>query len=333
MNGVKILGVGSYAPERIVTNEDFTRIIETSDEWITTRTGMKKRHISQGEPTWFMGTRAVQAAIENAGIDSKDIGLIISTSITADFYAPSMSCIIQREIGAIDAMTIDVNCACAGFVYGFDMARRYLITDDSLKYAVVVANENLSKLTDYSDRSTCVLFGDGAAACILELSKDTLYSSFLGADGTGASYLFTRSIPSKNAFMPEKKLEFPDGFPESNSHYIYQNGKEVYKFAIKALPNAINKALEKTDLAINDIDLIIPHQANTRIIETAAQRLGISMDKMYLNIEEYGNTSSASIPLALDEAWKTGRIKKGDNICLVGFGAGLTYAAVIFEVK
>ena len=331
MKGIKILGTGMYVPDKIVSNDDFAQIIETSDEWIYTRTGMKERHLSQGEPTWYMGTKAVQAAIEKAGIDASEIGLIISTSATVDFYTPSMSCIIQREIGAIGSMAIDVNCACAGFVYGFDMARRYLVTDEKIKYAVVVANENLTKITDYSDRSTCILFGDGAAACIIKLEDNSFYSSFLGADGTGACRLFARSIQPDNAFMPENKKDYPDGFPEGNGHYLYQDGKEVYKFAIKALPFAVENALKGTGLGIEDIDLIIPHQANIRIIETAAQRFGVSMDKMYINLEKYGNTSSASIPLALDEAIKAGRIKDGDKVCLVGFGAGLTYGAVIFE--
>ena len=331
LQGIKIVSTGMYAPEKIVTNDDFAKIIETSDEWIKSRTGMSERHLSEGQPTWYMGTKAVKNAIEKAGIDVSEIGLIISTSATPDYYTPSMACIIQREIGAIGCLAIDVNCACAGFVYGFDMARRYLATDENIKYAVVVANENLTKLTDYSDRSTCVLFGDGAAACILELSTDSLYTSFLGADGNGAKSLFARSIPPANGFMPENRQEYPDGLPEGNGHYLYQDGKEVYKFAIKALPNCVNKAAEKIGLNINDIDVIVPHQANIRIIETAVEKLGLPMSRFFVNLEKYGNTSSASIPIALNEALDSGRIKRGDTVCLVGFGAGLTYGAVIFE--
>lgn len=331
MFGIKIMGTGSYLPKKIVSNGDFTAIIETSDEWIKTRTGMSERHLSQGEPTWYMGAEAVKDAIKNAGINAGDIGLIISSTVTSDFYTPSMACLIQREIGAIDSMAIDINCACAGFVYGIDMARRYLVTDETIKYAVVVANENLSKITDYTDRSTCVLFGDGAAACIVELSKTNLYTSSLGADGSGAKYLAARSIPAANAFMPEIRDEYPDGMPEGNSHYLFQDGKEVYKFAIKALPRAVNAAADKIGLNINDLDLIIPHQANIRIIETAVQKLGLPIEKFFVNLEKYGNTSSASIPIALDEAIKVNKIHRGDKICLVGFGAGLTYGAVIFE--
>lgn len=330
MPGIRILGTGSYQPQKKVVNEDFTSFIETSDEWITTRTGMKERFVSNGEPTWFMGSQAAKEAIASAGISPEDIGIIIDTSVSPDYYTPSMSCMIQRETGAVNAMTIDVNCACAGCVYAIDMAKRYLQTDENIKYALVVANENLTKITDYTDRSTCVLFGDGAAAVVIERADDGLYSSYLGADGNGAKYLFARSIPPANAFMTgEGRVD--DGFPESNSHYLYQDGREVYKFATKALPNALTKAAEKIGFDLNELDVIIPHQANVRIIETAAKNLGISMDKFFVNLDKHANTSSASIPIALDEALKAGKIKKGDKVGLVGFGAGLTFGAIIFE--
>ncbi len=330
MPGIRILGTGSYQPQKKVVNEDFTSFIETSDEWITTRTGMKERFVSNGEPTWFMGSQAAKEAIASAGISPEDIGIIIDTSVSPDYYTPSMSCMVQREIGAVNAMTIDVNCACAGCVYAIDMAKRYLQTDENMKYALVVANENLTKITDYTDRSTCVLFGDGAAAVVIERADDGLYSSYLGADGNGAKYLFARSIPPANAFMTgEGRVD--DGFPESNSHYLYQDGREVYKFATKALPNALTKAAEKIDFDLNELDVIIPHQANVRIIETAAKNLGVSMEKFFVNLDKHANTSSASIPIALDEALKAGKIKKGDKVGLVGFGAGLTFGAIIFE--
>lgn len=330
MKGIKILGTGIYAPEKVVTNDDFTEIVETSDEWIYTRTGMKRRHLSQGEPTWFMATEACKNAIESAGISSEEIDMIISSSVTPDFFTPSASCILQRELGIKECITFDINAACSGFVYGLDMARRYLATGD-VRNILVVGAENLTKITDYTDRGSCVLFGDGAGACVV-CASDTLFASHLGAQGSGAKYMIARNLSPANAFMPELPINYEDGLPQSEGHYLFMDGKEVYKFAIKALPKAVNKALEKTDLSIDDIDLIIPHQANIRIIETAAQRLGVSMDKMFVNIEEYGNTSSASVPLALDEAMKTKKIKKGDKVCLVGFGAGLTYGAVIFEV-
>jgi len=312
-----------------VENDDFAKIVETSDEWIYTRTGMKKRHLSQGEPTWFMASEAAKKAIEAAGISANEIDLIVHSSVTPDYFTPSVACMLQRELGINECIAFDINAACSGFVYGMDAARRYLATGD-VKNALIVGAENLSKITDYTDRGSCILFGDGAGACVITAS-DALYSSHMGADGAGAKFMVSRSYPPANAFMPENPVKHDDGIPESNSHYLYMDGKEVYKFAIKALPLAVNKALEKTDLTIEDISVIIPHQANIRIIETAAQRLGVTMDKMMVNIEEYGNTSSASIILAFDEAIRDGRIKRGDKVCLVGFGAGLTYGAVIFE--
>ncbi len=330
MLGIKILGTGRYDPARKVVNQDFTAIVDTSDEWIVSRTGMKERFVSDGEPTWYMGTKAALKAIETAGISPEDIGVIIDTTISPDYYTPSMSCMVQREIGAVNAMTIDVNCACAGCVYGIDMAKRYLQSDEGIKYALVVANENLTKFTDYSDRSTCVLFGDGAAAVVMERRDNALYSSHLGADGTGAKYLFARSIPPANAFM-KGSVKIDDEFPESNSHYLFQDGKAVYRFATKTLPMALRAAAEKIGIDPGELDVIIPHQANARIIETAAKNLGIPMDKFFVNVDRHANTSSASIPIAIDEAVRSGRMKRGDKVGLVGFGAGLTYGSIIFE--
>lgn len=331
MKGIKILGTGSYIPPRDVVNEEFTKIIETSDEWITTRTGIKSRHLSQGEPTWYMGAFAAKEAIKVAGISGEDIGLILTASVTADFSTPSLSCIIQREIGAIGCMAIDVNCACAGFVYALDMARRYLITEEEIKYVLVIGAENLSKLADYSDRSGCILYGDGAAAVVVERAEERLYSSHLGANGNGGCHMVGRLSPPDNAFMPEERVKIPDGMPESNGIYLFMNGKEVYKFAIKALPDAVNAAAAKISFDVQTLDKVIPHQANIRIIQTAAQNLGLPIEKFFINIDRFGNTSSASIPLALDEAVRTGAIKRGDKVALAGFGAGLTYGAIIFE--
>ena len=329
MKGIKILGIGKYAPEKIVTNDDFTKILDTSDEWITTRTGMKERRFSQGEPTWFMATKAAKQALEHAGISPSEIGIIITSSVTPDFSCPTMSCMVQREIGAIGSMTIDINCACAGFVYALDMAKQYLSGGD-IKYALVIGAENLTKITDFEDRSTCILFGDGAAACVVEAS-DNFYTSFLGADGNGAGKIVSRLCEPQNIFMDENKKSYDDKLPETNQQFMYMDGKEVYKFATKILPEAVNKALAKTELTVEGIDIFIPHQANIRIIETAAKNLGVSLDKFMVNIQKYGNTSSASIPLALSEAFSEGKIKHGDKVCLVGFGAGLTYGALIFE--
>ena len=259
-----------------------------------------------------------------------DIGLIIATTVTADYYTPSLACLIQREIGAQGCMAMDVNCACSGFVYGFDMAKRYLQTQDDLKYVLLVASEELSKFVDYTDRTTCVLFGDGAAAFVLEKKENSLYSSFLGADGDGAQFLAARGLRSENAFRKNSE-EFDMAMPQTKEHFLYQNGKEVYKFAVKALPEAVEKACEKISMQPKELDAIVPHQANIRIIETAAKNLDVEMDKFPMYIAQYGNTSSAAIPIAFCEAVGEGKIKRGDKVCLVGFGGGLTYGAAIFE--
>ena len=331
--GIHILGTGSYTPAFQVTNADMAKIVETNDEWIRTRTGIQSRHIADGEPTWYMGAQAASHAIEMAGIDPKDIGLIIDTTITPDFSTPSVSCLVQREIGAVQAACFDLNAACSGFVYGMETAHCFLKTNREMKYALVVANENLTRITNYSDRSSCILFGDGAAAAIVEYQEDRLYSSYLSADGTGAKFLYARTATPDNPFC-KRKAEYDDGIepgPEGWEHTMRQDGREVYKFAIKAMANSAQKAAEKIGFDLQQLDQIVPHQANIRIIETAMKSLKMPMEKVVVNIDQHGNTSSASIPIALDEAVRSGKIQRGDKICLVGFGAGLTTAAIITE--
>ena len=328
--GINVKGIGKYVPEMVATNEDFMKIIDTSDEWITQRTGIKTRHITNGEPTYYLGAMAAKEAIKDAGIEPGDIDLIIATTVTPDFFTPSLSCLIQREIGAIGSMAMDVNCACAGFVYGVDMARRYLYADDDVKTVLLVASEELSKFVDYTDRSSCILFGDGAAAFVLEKKEGAIYSGYMGADGEGAKYLVSRALKAENAFRVNKE-EFDMAMPETRDYFFAQDGKEVYKFATKALPNAAAKACEKLGITADELDAIVPHQANVRIIGTAAKNLGVSMDKFMVYIDRYGNTSSASIPIAFYDAVKEGKINRGDKVCLVGFGGGLTYGGVVFE--
>lgn len=330
MKGIRVNGTGLYVPKTVATNEDFTKIIETNDEWITTRTGIKKRHISNGEPAWYLGAQAAKQAIENAAVSVEDISVIIFTTITSDFQTPSVACIVQRELGIpTSCMAFDLNAACSGFVYAVETARALLCANNSDKYALVVSSECLSKFVDYTDRSSCILFGDGAAAAVVSLA-DTMYASHIGADGTGAGYLFARSYENKCPFN-DGTNSVDDKMPPSNEHFLAQDGHEVYKFAVKAMPNAVFSACQKADINVSDIDLVIPHQANIRIIKAATKTLGLSEDKVFVNIENYGNTSSATVPIALHEAISQGRLKRGDKVCLVGFGAGLTYGAVIFE--
>lgn len=326
--GVNILGMGSYLPEQVLTNDDFKKFVDTNDEWIRTRTGIHSRHMAGWEPTWYMGKIAAQRAIENSGVDPKDIGLVICSTITSDFLTPSIASLLQYELGIENAAAFDLNAACSGFVYMLDTAHRYLSTDDELKYVLIVSAEALSRFLDYKDRGTCILFGDGASAAVIEKS-DKMYSAFLGSDGSGARKLFARSLEA----APEVKIdvEFDGEFPEKPMHQLYQDGKEVYKFAVKALPRAFNNAAAKIGVTVDDIDLFVPHQANVRIIETAAKNLGVGIDKFAVTLDHHGNTSSASIPLALCEYIEKGAVQRGQKLALVGFGAGLSYGSVIIE--
>lgn len=326
--GISILGMGSYVPDQKLTNDDFARFIETNDEWIRTRTGIVSRPMAGWEPTWYMGKQASLKAIAAAGIDPAEIGLVISCTVTSDFLTPSMASVIQHETGAVNAAAFDLNAACSGFVYAVDTARRFLDTDDSMKYVLVVANEALSRFVDFTDRTTCILFGDGAAAAVIERS-DKLYSAALGSDGSGAAHLCARSLE----IAPEVRLEsdFDDGFPETKLNKIVQNGKEVYKFAVQALPKSFELAASKINVTKDEIDWFVPHQANIRIIETAAKKLGVPMEKFIVTLDHFGNTSSASIPLALCEGIEKGMIKRGQKLALIGFGAGLTYGGIIIE--
>lgn len=325
--GISILGMGSYVPEQTLTNDDFKKFIETDDEWIRTRTGIASRHMAGWEPAWYMGKQAALKAIERSGISTDEIGLIITSTITHDFLTPSMASIIQYEIGA-QCMAFDLGAACSGFVYALEATHSFLAGNPSIKYVLIVASEALSRFLDWEDRSTCILFGDGAAAAVVGRS-DKLYASYLNSDGSGARKLFARSLN----VAPQVKLDsdFDDEFPEKPLHQLYQDGKAVYKFATAALPEAFARAAEKTDITQDDIDYFIPHQANVRIIETAAKKLGVSMDKFIVKLDHFGNTSSASIPLALNEAIEEGTIKRGMKLALIGFGAGLTYGGVILE--
>jgi len=330
LKGIKIVATGKYLPRNIVSNNDFSEIVETSDEWISQRTGMKNRHLTSGEPTWLMGALAAKDALASGGIDPKEIDLILMTSVTADYMTPSAACIIQANIGAQNAICMDVNAACSGFVYALDMARRYLNFED-IRRVLIVSSETLSKITDYTDRASCVLFGDAAGACVVE-AADSMFSSDLGADGTKAQLLYCKNpLKMNNPFMKPELVPEYEEIIHAETDYLYMDGREVYKFAIKAMPKAIEAACQKAGIQVQDIDLIIPHQANIRIVETAAKTLGVPMEKMYVNLEKYGNTSSACIPMCLDEISRNGLLKRGQTVAVVGFGAGVTYAAAVFK--
>lgn len=329
MTGICVAGTGKYAPPLTVDNEGFAGFVETSDEWITTRTGIKKRHFSEGEPTWLMGAKAARAAFADAGIDGSEIDLVLGTTVTPDFFFPSLSALVAKELGLSHVAAIDINCACAGFVTAVDMARRYLATGD-VNTVLIVSAENLSKLVDFTERGTCVLFGDGAGAAVIRRG-DGVFASYLSSQPSGAAGVFARGIPAGNVFSKSVNPQEHDGFPDASAHFTTMDGREVYKFTMRAIPEAVAKACERAGIAPAELDWIVPHQANLRIVETAASKMGLPLEKFYMNIEEYGNTSSASIPICLAEMREKGLLTRGQKICVVGFGAGLVYAGAVFE--
>ena len=324
----KISGTGSYLPEKVLTNDDLSKMVDTSDEWIFQRVGIKERHIAaKNEVTSDLAANAAQAALNNAGIDSNDIDLIITATVTHDKLFPATATQVQRKINAKNAAAIDVNAACSGFIYGLTIADQF-IKSGFYRNILVIGVEILSRFINWQDRNTCVLFGDGAGAVVLSANHSDngagLKYAELGADGfTPPEWL---ELPAGGSAMPASKETV-----EQNLHFAVMNGKEIYKFGVKIVPQTINRLLAKNGYTIENIDLIIPHQANVRIVEAAAKRLSIPKEKFFMNIDKYANTSAASIPIALDEAVQQKRIKRGDKIILIGFGGGLTWGAVLYE--
>ncbi|MFP7295781.1 beta-ketoacyl-ACP synthase III [Neobacillus niacini] len=300
-----IVGIGRYLPEKIVTNADLEKIMDTSDEWIRTRTGIEERRIADDSiNTSDMGFAAAQKAIEDAGITPLDIDLILVATVTPDQPFPSVACMLQERLGAKKAAAMDVSAACAGFMYGIVTGKQF-VEAGVYKHVLVVGVEKLSKITDWNDRNTAVLFGDGAGAVIVgEVSEGRGILSFeLGADGTGAKHLY-------------------------QDEYIIMNGREVFKFAVRQMGESCINVLEKAGLTKEDVDFLIPHQANIRIMEASRQRLELPVEKMSKTVHKYGNTSAASIPISIVEEIEAGKIKEDDLIVMVGFGGGLTWGAI-----
>lgn len=321
---VKILGTGSSVPERIITNFDLEKMVDTSDEWITTRTGIKERRIAQEEEsTSTFALLAAQRALQAAQVSPEELDLIIVATVTPDMLFPATACLLQRELKARKAASFDLEAGCTGFVYALSLAEKYLQGGEGEK-ALVVGAETLSKILDWEDRSTCVLFGDGAGAAVLGLSEEEgIIATYLGSDGGGAHLL---ELPAGCSRMPAS-LDTVN----SRLHYIKMNGNEVFKFAVKIMEEASLEVIKRGQVEIDEVSLFIPHQANIRIINSAAKRLGIPEEKVFVNVHKYGNTSSASVPLALDEAYREGKIKRSDLVLLVGFGAGLTWGSALIR--
>ena len=320
----RILGTGSFAPPRVVTNDDLAKIVETSDEWIRSRTGIVQRRISEGLGTTDMAAQAAKKAIENSGIQPEDIDIIITATTTADYCFPSTACEVQKAIGAVNAVGYDISAACSGFIFALNTAHAF-IKSGIYQTGLIIGADNLSKAVDWTDRSTCVLFGDGAGAAVVQGAEDDqgrgVIWTEMGSDGRKSSVLQCQSR-TMGTFLTGT-------VPKVG--YITMEGQEVFKFAVKKVPECVRKLLSESDTDIEEVKYLILHQANYRICESIAKRLNISMDKIPMNIEQYGNTSAATIPILLDELNREEKLEKGDKLVFAGFGAGLTWGAVLLE--
>lgn len=323
MGEAYIRGTGRYVPENLVTNFDLAEIVDTSDEWITTRTGIRERHISTGENTSHIAYHAAENALKDAGITADELDLIILATVTPDMFTPATACILQSMLGAKKAAAFDINAACSGFIYGMDVAVQF-VRNGVYKNVLVVGSETLSKIVNWQDRSTCVLFGDGAGAAVISSSGQRGIGSIItGSDGTKGGVLRCTAVAVNNPFNKEQC--------EAEESYVVMEGREVFRFATTVIVESIEEILKRENLRIEDIKYFVPHQANLRIIDYASKKLGVDISKFYVNLERYGNTSSASIPIALDEMNKNGLLSKDDKIIIVGFGGGLTYGAALLQ--
>lgn len=322
-----ILGTGSYAPERVLTNDDLAHMVETSDEWIRTRTGIRERRVAApGETTSDMGVHAAYRALKDAGLTAGNIDLLVVATMTPDTPMPACACLLQQKLGLpTSAACFDLNAACSGFVYALDTACA-MIESGRYQKALVVGVEKLSAVLDWQDRTTCVLFGDGAGAAVIGASEEPgrgLLGTRLGTLGDGADLLYISHGGSESPSTPASIA--------NRDHCIRMKGKEIFKLAVRAMDEAARDILEQHQIRADQISLVIPHQANLRIIESISQYLGLPMERFFVNVDRYGNTSAASIPIALDEARRAGRIKPGDITLLVAFGAGLTYGSALLR--
>ncbi len=325
LRSVSITGVGSHVPARVLSNADLERMVETSDEWITTRTGIRERRIAApDEATSDLAVEAARKALANAGITADQLDLIIVATITPDMLFPSTACLVQHKLGATRAAAFDIEAACSGFVYALDIASHF-VASHTYNTVLVIGAEKMSSVVDWSDRNTCVLFGDGAGAAVLQNRPNAhgLLTTCLGSDGGKAGLL---ELPGGGSACPStadsvsKKL-----------HFLRMDGKETFKNAVNAMVSAANEALNRCGVTVADVKCIIPHQANQRIMSAVAERLEAREDQLFVNVDRYGNTSAASVAIALDEAVATGRIQRGDLVLLVVFGAGLTWGAALIE--
>lgn len=320
-----IVGVGAYVPDKILTNHDLEEIVDTSDEWIRARTGIVERRVVEGDTaTSDLALPAARAALDDAGISEDEIDLILVATSTPDMIFPSTACLVQNKLGIKGCAAFDIQAACSGFIYGLTVASQFIETG-MYKTVLLIGADAFTKHIDWTDRGTCILFGDGAGAVVLRQVDDGygVLSNFLAADGGGSDLL---KIPAGGSAHPGSEYSV-----QNKLHFVQMNGNEVFKFAVRIFPETVLKVMESAGLAMDDIDYIIPHQANIRIINSAARRLGVEKEKIITNMDRYGNTSTASIPLALNDLYNSGNLKRGDTLLFVGFGAGLTWGANIIR--
>jgi len=322
-----ITGLGAVVPEKVLTNRDLEEFLDTTDEWITQRTGIKQRHIvGNGETTASMGVAAARLALDEAGVKPAQLDLIICATITQEMTFPATACFIQDALGATDVPAFDLSAACSGFVYGLAIASQFIQTG-SYRRILVIGSETLSRFADYSDRSSCILFGDGAGAAVLEPTDDPrkgIQYSVLHADGAGWDYIHVPAGGSREVASHETV--------DARRHYIKMRGRDVYKFAVEKMQWLLGHCMEACNLTVDDVDMVIPHQVNIRIIKSATGKLNFPIEKVYVNIDRYGNTSAASIPLAMAEARQSGLIGPGSTLLLIAFGAGLTWAGSVVRL-
>jgi 3-oxoacyl-[acyl-carrier-protein] synthase-3 len=323
-SSIRLVATGSYVPDKVLSNADLERLVETNEEWIISRTGIRERRIlGEGQANSDMALAAARRALETAGLEAKDIDHVAVCTFTADYPLPTVACQLQHALGA-KASAVDLAAACTGFIYGLSHAAGMILSGQARR-VLVVASEALSRVTDYQDRSTCVLFGDGAAAAVLDGSEGghRLGDFFLAADGLGAPVL---NIPAGGSARPTCAQTVAE-----RGHYIKMKGSEVFKFAVTRIIEVIHDAAERVGIRPGDFDLVVPHQVNTRIIQAAVERLDMHYEQFFLNVEKYGNTSGASVAIALDEAVRSGRIQPGNRVLLLAFGGGYTWGSAILD--
>jgi len=322
-----ISGLGVAVPEKVLTNADFEKFLDTSDEWITQRTGIKQRHVvSEGQTTATLATEAARNALADAGLEPTDLDLIICATISPEMIFPATACFIQQALGATDVAAFDISAACSGFVYGLAIAAKFIETK-LYRRILVIGAESLSRFSDYTDRGSCILFGDGAGAAILEPTDDPnrgIIYNVMHADGEGWDYIH---VPGGGSRTPATHETVEQG-----RHFIKMRGRDVYKFAVEKMQWLLEDCMKACNLRVDDVDMVIPHQVNIRIIKSATEKLNFPIEKVYINIDRYGNTSAASIPLAMTEARQNGQIGPGSLLLLVAFGAGLTWGGTVLRL-